>query len=192
MAETIVWAESGAESFDAGPQILWFFVLINAGLIALALVAKRSRQGQKTSSDNFVASQVFELGADYRRLPEILEWLIEQSHEGGFSTNPAIMVYNAIEETVVFILRQAEAAQVTENVNVNLVLRKGTLHANVTHSGPALQLKELSPIRSPEVTTTDFDGLELLMARRQTDALEYLAHLSGSKNTFRLRKSWRG
>lgn len=79
----------------------------------------------------------------------------------------------------------------TENVKVSLVLRKGTWHANVTHSGLALQLKELSPQRSLEATGTDFDGIELLMVRRQTDALEYHAHLSSRKNTFRLRKSLR-
>lgn len=188
-AQTAPGEITALSSTKSSEAILWFFLGTNGALVFLALAIRKNMPRKDTVREAFVVSRSFRIGSTLSGLPLILEWLVEQAHNGNLNINSVIQLYNSIEEVSAHTLRAGHALGIKENLKADIVIRKGIGSVNLTHTGPALSLVAYDPDDMTKGKGKELEGLELFMAKSQVDFLEYKATLSKDRHLFKIRKS---
>ncbi len=180
--------ETAAPDTGDGWSILWPFIGINTALLALALIARRSRTTAGTEGDDFSASKTWNSRDGTTNVQgQLLEWLVTQAAQARWRVPAAVALANAGQEVMSFLQRALPAGT---QLTVLAILRKNKGVLTISHGGRPLTLPDYRG--EPNLDTADaaaLAGLELRLAAAQIEHLSYHARMSDNKCSFTLRHS---
>lgn len=178
--------ETAAPGTGDGWSILWPFIGINTALLALALIARRSRSTAGTESDDFSASKTWNSRDGATSVQgQLLDWLVTQAVQARWRVPAVVALANAGQEVMTFLQRALPAGS---QLTVLAILRKNKGVLTISHGGRPLTLPDYRG--EPNLDTTDeaaLAGIELRLAAAQIEHLSYHARMSDNKCSFTLR-----
>ncbi len=171
-----------------GWSILWPFIGINTALLALALIAGRSRPSAGTDTEDFSATKTWNIkdGATVGQA-ELLDWLVSQTQQARWKVPAAVSLANAGQEVMTFLQRALPPAS---RVTALAIMRKNKGVLTISHTGRPLTLPDYRG--EPNLDTADetaMAGIELRLAAAQIEHLSYHARMSDNKCSFTLRQT---
>lgn len=171
-----------------GWSILWPFIGINTALLALALIARRSRATAGTEGDDFSASKTWNSRDGATSVQgQLLDWLVTQAVQARWRVPAAVALANAGQEVMTFLQGALPAGT---QLTLLAILRKNKGVLTISHGGRPLTLPDYRG--EPNLDTADaaaLAGLELRLAAAQIEHLSYHARMSDNKCSFTLRHS---
>lgn len=180
--------EAAAPDTGDGWSILWPFIGINTALLALALIARRSRTTAGTEGDDFSASKTWNSRDGTTNVQgQLLDWLVTQAAQARWRVPAAVALANAGQEVMSFLQRALPAGT---QLTLLAILRKNKGVLTISHGGRPLTLPDYRG--EPNLDTADaaaLAGLELRLAAAQIEHLSYHARMSDNKCSFTLRHS---
>ena len=180
--------ETATPDTGDGWSILWPFIGINTALLALALIARRSRATAGTEGDDFSASKTWNSRDGTTSVQgQLLDWLVTQAAQARWRVPAAVALANAGQEVMSFLQRALPAGT---QLTVLAILRKNKGVLTISHGGRPLTLPDYRG--EPNLDTADaaaLAGLELRLAAAQIEHLSYHARMSDNKCSFTLRHS---
>ena len=180
--------ETATPDTGDGWSILWPFIGINTALLALALIARRSRTTAGTEGDDFSASKTWHSRDGTTSVQgQLLDWLVTQAAQARWRVPAAVALANAGQEVMSFLQRALPAGT---QLTVLAILRKNKGVLTISHGGRPLTLPDYRG--EPNLDTADaaaLAGLELRLAAAQIEHLSYHARMSDNKCSFTLRHS---
>lgn len=182
-------AGAAAEALD-GWSILWPFLGINAVMVALALIARRTAREQDAGAEkpDFSAARSWVIrDAAGGRQTAIYDWLVEQAILAGWRVPPLVSLGNAAQEIITFLQRTLPPGA---PIRAGVTLRKNRAVMTVSHEGQPLSLPDYkAPPSLDEADTDALEGIELRLAVAQVEHMSYQARLSEGRCSFTLRQS---
>ena len=180
--------ETAAPDTGDGWSILWPFIGINTALLALALIARRSRTMAGTEGDDFSASKTWNSRDGATSVQgQLLDWLVTQAAQARWRVPAAVSLANAGQEVMTFLQGALPAGT---QLTLLAILRKNKGVLTISHGGRPLTLPDYRG--EPNLDTADaaaLAGLELRLAAAQIEHLSYHARMSDNKCSFTLRHS---
>ena len=180
--------ETAAPDTGDGWSILWPFIGINTALLALALIARRSRATAGTEGDDFSASKTWNSRDGATSVQgQLLDWLVTQAAQARWRVPAAVSLANAGQEVMTFLQGALPAGT---QLTLLAILRKNKGVLTISHGGRPLTLPDYRG--EPNLDTADaaaLAGIELRLAAAQIEHLSYHARMSDNKCSFTLRHS---
>ena len=181
---------AGGTSPEHGWEVLWPFLGVNAALLALVLVVRRSEQqcASDAKDAELSANRTWVVrdtsGAAHQ---EILAWLVEQAVHAKWRIPAVVGLANAGAEVVAFLQRTlSDGSPITGNA----ILRKKKGVMTIFHEGRPLNLPEFKKVTSLEDNhALTMEGLELRLAQAHVEQMHYQARLSDGRCCFTLLQS---
>jgi hypothetical protein len=180
--------QTAAPGAGDGGSILWLFAGINAALLALALIARRSGATAGTDNLDFSATKTWTIrDASTRVQAELLDWLVTQAAQARWRVPPTVALANAGQEVINFLQRALPAGT---PLTLLAIMRKNKGVLTISHGGRPLTLPDYRG--EPSLDSADeaaLAGIELRLAAAQLEHLSYHARMSDKKCSFTLRQT---